>query len=201
MSEAAATEKPKKKGKLPIIIVAVLVLGGGGYMKMKGGGKPVIPPVELGEAASIVEIKDEFLVNLSGGNNYMKAKISLLPKKGAKKEEIEHLMPILVDTIYTRLRRTSLAMLNGPDGVPLLKRQLAQDLNWQLEQFEHKPAPAPEPEKKKKKGKHDEEEKPEGEERPEEITKMPAPDEMEHPDWDSDEGPILKVLFTSIATQ
>lgn len=199
MSEAAEKEPKKKKGKLPIIIVAVLVLGGGGYMKMKGGGKPVVPPIELGAPASIVEIKDEFLVNLSGGNNYMKAKISLLPKKDAKKEEIEHLMPILVDTIYTRLRKTSLSVLNGPDGVALLKRQLAQDLNYQIEQFEHKEAPPAEPPKKKK-GKHVEEE-PEVEAKPAEITKLPPDSELEHPDWDSDEGPILKVLFTSIATQ
>lgn len=195
MSDAKA-EAPKKKGKLPIILVLVLVLGGGGFFMMKGKNKPK-EEIKLAKTEAMIEIKDEFLVNLYGSDSYLRCKVSLLPDSKAKKEEIEHANPAIVDAIYARLRRTSLEQLNRDEGLVWLRRQLASDLNWTLEHLEAKEAEAAAGDDKKKKKKDEEP----VEMTPPTLSTKIDPEEIEHPEWDSDEGPILKVFFTSFATQ
>jgi flagellar basal body-associated protein FliL len=207
MSEKATEEAPKKKkGKLPIILVLVLVLAGGGFFVMKGKGKKAPPPVALAPTASIIEIKEDILVNLYGTETYLRCKIQLHPAKDAKKEHIEHALPLILDTIYARCRKTTLAGISSPEGLSLLKRQLCSDINWQLEKLEEATEPPKDDakaEKEKKKGKKGKDEAAD-EENPDvmpEVSKLPKLEDLEHPDWDSDEGPILKIYFTSFASQ
>ncbi|MBL8088180.1 MAG: flagellar basal body-associated FliL family protein [Chthonomonas sp.] len=193
---APEAEAPKKKGKLPIIIALVAILGGGGFFMTKGKKKDEGPPeLKLAKTSSMIELKDEFLVNLAGGDTYLRCKISLLPTDTAKKEEIEHAAAAITDSIYARFRQTSIEEINKDDGLVRLRRQIASDVNWTLEKLEGSDAAHGDKKKKKKKD--------------EEAVQMTAPtlkgpidpEELEYPEWDSDEGPILKVFFTSFATQ
>lgn len=190
---AEAEAPKKKKGKLPLIVVLVVLLGGGFFM-MKGKGKKEEPEIALAKLDAMVALPEEFLVNLAGGQTYLRTKIALLPAATAKKEEIDKATPAIMDAIYGRLRRTELKQINDPDGLQLLKRQLASDINWTLEKLNSHKEEESQSKKKKKKDEHEEL-------GPEEITKIPPADELDHPDWDSEEGPILKIFFQSFATQ
>ncbi len=183
MSEAK--EAPKKKGKLPIILIVVVVLAAGGFFKMKGGGKKEAPAVKLGETESL----GEFLLNLNGsedGETYLRAEISMQMKEGVKKEEFEKDLPAIKDTVLQILRTKTAAELSARN-MPILKFEIAAKVNKLLNEASEKSDGADEGKKKKKK--KDEEEE------------SADPEEREHPDWDSDEGPVLKVFFTSFATQ
>lgn len=189
MSEQAkeAPEGKKKKGKLPIIIVLALVLGGGGFfgMKMKGGGKKKEPEIKLG---AVVEIKDEFLTNMAERNSYVRAKISLQLKDGFDKAKIEKDLAPVQDVINMKLQATSIRSVASLDGLRKLKHDLAAELNKLFAEKEvHEDEDEEKDKKKSKKKKKDEDEEPE---------------EVEIPEgWDSAEGPVLKILFVSWATQ
>ena len=179
MSDQAkeTTEGKKKKGKLPVVIVLALVLGAGGFFGMKmRGGEAAKPKTELGE---IIEIKDEFLSNMAERNTYVRAKISLQVKKGFDKGKVEKELAPIQDVINMKLQGTSVRSVSTPDGLRKLKQELALDLN---KLFEEKPA-----KKEPVEGDDDEKEKPKKPKTPE--------------GWDSAEGPILKILFVSFATQ
>ncbi|MBS1705029.1 MAG: flagellar basal body-associated FliL family protein [Armatimonadetes bacterium] len=205
MSDKAAEKAPaeegkkKKGGKLPLIIGLVVLLAGGGFFMKSRGGKKEVPAIKLAKMESMIDLKEEFLVNLAGGEHYLKAKIQLLPSDKAKKEELEHAAPAIMDVIYSRLRKTTLKQVNSPKGFQLLKRQLAIDINWAVESLEPKDEHKDE-KKKDEKGKKEEHAKDESA-GPEELTQLPDPTELQHPDWDNEEGPILKIFFTSFATQ
>lgn len=191
MSEKAK-EAPegKKKGKLPMIIILAVVLGGGGFfgMKMKGGGdKKKEPEIKLG---AVVEIKDEFLTNMAERNSYVRTKISLQLKDGFDKAKVEHDLAPIQDVINMKLQATSVRSVASLEGLRKLKHEIAAELNKLLSEHD-KEKEAEEDDKKskkKKKKKHDDEEDEE--------------DEVEIPEgWDSAEGPVLKILFVSWATQ
>lgn len=190
MSEQPKTEEaaPKKKGgKMIIIVVLVLLLGGGGFFMMKrgGGGPPKPPEAELGT----IEPVAEFLVNLADGRTYLKAEIAVHLDKNFKKEELAGNMPAVKDAIVARLRSLTPDKLRSESGMRLVRRGLAADLNKVLQSLhkDEKAAPkAKEPGEKAGKGK---EAKPDPKAKP------------KHPDWDSQEGPVLKVYFPSFATQ
>lgn len=192
MSDAKA-EAPKKKGKMPLILGLVLVLGGGGFFMTKGKKKEV-PEAKLAPHASIVEMKEEFLVNMKGGETYLRCKIALHPEALAKKPEIEGAGAAISDAIYSRLRATTLESVQTDEGLHLLRRQLVSDINWVIESMSAHEAEEPKSKKKKK----DEEDLETG---PPTLKELPDPEELENPKWDSDEGPILKLYFTSFATQ
>ncbi len=181
MSEQAKQAEPKKKGKLPVVIVLALVLGAGGFfgMKMRGGGEKVKPKVELGE---IVEIKDEFLTNMAERNSYVRTKISLQLNKGFDKSKVEKELASVQDVINMKLQATSVRSVDSLDGLRKLKRELAAELN---KLFKEKPE---DPEKEE----HDGTDK--GSKKEEAPPKTPE-------GWDSAQGPVLKVLFVSWATQ
>ncbi len=182
MSEAKAAPEGKKKGKLPIMIVLALVLGGGGFfgMKMKGGGeKKEEPEIKLG---TVVEIKDEFLTNMAERNSYVRTKISLQLKDGFDKAKVEHDLAPIQDIINMKLQATSIRSVASLDGLRKLKEEMAASINKLLTEEEAEKKSK----KKKKKKKEDEDEE----------------DEYEIPEgWDSAEGPVLKILFVSWATQ
>ena len=179
----------KKKGKLPIILILALVLGGGGFFMMKGKGKPKEPEIKLGA----IEPLTEFLVNLKGGSNYLQTELALQFKDGFKKEELDKNMPAVRDAVIMVLSSKSISELSSEPAKARLKREIAAFVNKTLEDLT--PPPEGHTEKKKKKKK--------GEDQEEDPRKIAAtdPEELEHPEWDSDEGPVLKVYFTKFATQ
>jgi flagellar basal body-associated protein FliL len=205
MSDKAPEEGKKKKGKLPIIIAAVVVLGGGGFFMTKGKKKPVEEPaLKAAKITELVEFKDDFLVNLADGNTYLRMKIALLPKDGVKKADLEKAIPIISDVVYQRMRTISIGTLRKPEALPWLRRQLASDINFSIGQLGILAKPGEEEHKSEEKGKGKGKKKDKHEEAPTSaptILKMPTPDELEYPELDSDEGPVVKVLFQSFATQ
>lgn len=192
MSEAKeAPEGKKKKGKLPVIIILAVVLGGGGFfgMKMKGGGKKKEPAIKLG---AVVEIKDEFLTNMAERNSYVRTKISIQLKDGFDKAKVEKDLAPIQDVINMKLQSTSVRSVATLAGLRKLKQELATELNKLLAEHDKKEEEEDEEDdkkskKKKKKKKEEEEDEYEEEEIPE--------------GWDSAEGPVLKILFVSWATQ
>ena len=179
MSETKTEEEvvdvaPKKKGKkLPMIIAFVAILGGGGFFMMKGKGKEAKKPaVELG---LIEPMPKEFLVNLGTSPTYLRAAVSLHLAKDFKKEAFDKNLGAVEDAIGGLLSSKSPVSIRTLDGKRKLKREVAQAINAILAESDgHK-----EPEKDKKK---------------DAPGKPPA-------DWDSAEGPCLKIYFTSFATQ
>lgn len=180
MSEEAA---PKKKGKMPVIIVILAVLGGGGFFMMKGkGGEKKEPEIKLGEIVPL----DEFLVNLAGGTSYLRTEIALHLSDQAKKADVDKQVPAVRDAIVVVLTSSRLDQIGTEPGKRRLKRRLAAAINDRLNALK------PDEEK---------EEKDKDEEKDEKKGEKKEPAEPEHPDWDSDEGPVLKVYFSSFATQ
>jgi flagellar FliL protein len=182
-------EGKKKKGKLPIILVLALLIGGGGFFMMKSKGKaPKEPEIKLGT----IEPLTEFLVNLKGGSSYLQTEMAFQLKDGYKKEEFDKNMPAIRDAVLSVLSDKSVPEVSTEAAKAKLKREIAAAVNKTLEALE---PPKEEPEKKKKKKKKDEEEVD-----PKKAAEV-DPAELEHPEWDSEEGPILKVYFTKFATQ
>lgn len=183
MSEAA--EGKKKKGKLPVILAVVAVLGGGGFFAMKGKGEEKEEPkVALGEIVSV----GDFLVNSRGGA-YIKTEISLHLAKdahldphgggGGHGEKAEPPAPVR-DAIVSVLSDQSVEDVMTMKGKARLKALLAKAINHAVHSLHSE-------ENDKKKGKK----KDDGHEEPEVVDKS----------WDSQEGPVLKVYFTSFAVQ
>ncbi len=182
------TEK-KKGGKLPIIAALVLVLGAGGYFGMKGGGGSAAaeeePEIKLGESAPI----GEFLVNLSDGRSYLRAAVALQFDDQTDTHKLDHDMPVIQDAILMVLSSKSLEEVRTLDGKKKLKWEIASRVNHSL----HAAHAAHDGKKKKKKKDEDAETAGHGEQ------KIVAPENEEG--WDADEGPVLKVYFTSFVTQ
>ncbi len=188
--------KGKSKGKLPIIIVLVLVLAGGGFFMMKGkGDKPKEPEVALGEKVAL----GDFLVNLRDGRTYLQTSIvvhlaegkALGEAKGGEggegKADDTEMAPLQSAVIKT-LSSKSLEEVSSPEGKIKLQRELAEVLNKEIEAQEAADAKDGEKgSKDKKKDDSEEESKSDG--------------EREHPEWDSDTGPILRIYFTKFASQ
>ena len=87
----------------------------------------------------------------------------------------------------------SISELSSEPAKARLKREIAAFVNKTLEDLTPPPEGHTEKKKKKKKGEDEEED-------PRKIAAT-DPEELEHPEWDSDEGPVLKVYFTKFATQ
>lgn len=217
MSEPAGEKKEKKKGgKLPIVIVLGGMLAAGGYFGMQSRapkGPVKEPEPELGE---IVDMAPEFVVNLREREYFLRATIAFQMDKNSK----VHLggdggghggggpsaeMIALRDVITERLSSLSVADLRRPDFYARLRRVLASDANRVLHLVAHHEEAAPaKDEKKSKKGEKD---KHEAEAHDEPMPKATLytvtldPSKLEYPDWDAEEGPILKVYITSFATQ
>ncbi|MBS1716383.1 MAG: flagellar basal body-associated FliL family protein [Armatimonadetes bacterium] len=191
-------EAPKKKGgKLPLIIILALVLAGGGFFAMKSKAPKPKPKVEAGT----IEPVGEFLVNLAGGGQvYCRTEIAVLLKKGVEKKELEENMPAIKDAIITVLRSTTSNDIRDSAGTALLKQDLCEAVNKVLEANAKKPDKPEASDSKlsddpKKADKKDAAEEPAKDAKGKHVLKK-----HEH-EWDSDEGPILKIYFTSFATQ
>jgi flagellar FliL protein len=182
MSEAKTKEEavdgaeaPKKKSKLPLILGVVMLLVGifVGAKVLGGGGKQEPPPIELGKTVEL----EEFLVNLKDGRSYLRTKMSLHLVKGFKEEGFKELLPAVRDAIILCLSSMSYQDANSFKGKEDLKVEIAHQVNEILNEGGPKVH---------------EEKKPQA--RPDKKT-------VDHPDWDSQEGPVLKVYYTDFATQ
>ena len=175
MSEEIKEEVVKKKGgKMPIIAVLVLVLGGGGFFMMKGKGKKEAPAIKLGA----IEPLEEFVVNMAHSTAYLRTEVALQFADGFKKEELDHNLPAVRDAVLTVLTSKAPGQVQDLEGKKKLKHEIALAVNEVLESL----APVAEGDKKKK-----------------EAEDKKAADK--HKDWDAAAGPVLKVYFTSFATQ
>lgn len=129
--KAAEGETKKKKKPLPLIIgvvvlVVALVVGKGvmGGSKSHGKGKQA----EAAQVGTSVPL-EEFIVNLTGGDHYLRTSISLGMKKGITEEQAkEHIAPMR-DAILTVLSAKSLKELAKPEGREALKEELKQKIN------------------------------------------------------------------------
>ncbi|MBS1719365.1 MAG: flagellar basal body-associated FliL family protein [Armatimonadetes bacterium] len=189
MSEAKEAA-PKKKGKLPIILVLVLVLGGGGFFMMKGKGAKKAEP-KIPKLGPIVDIKEEFLVNLRDGSaSYLRTSVSLQFAEGFGAEALTKNMSAVQGLITLRLRSKSLSEIRTVEGTRKLQHEIAEDINGMLDSSEEK---------------HDEggkDEKGKGEHKNEVPFDKQPKMKLEVPeDWDSEKGPCLKVIFRQFVTQ
>lgn len=192
MSDEAA---PKKKGgKLPIIIALVALLGGGGFFMMKGKKEDKKEP-EIALGAEEVLLPDEFIVNMADGQTYIRARIGLRPKKDFKAETITKHDAEVSDAIVRILKTTKPEQTVAEKDIKKLKMRIAASLN-KIFAAEEEAAHGSEKKKKKKKKKTTDEHDSHSAE--EEST---DPEELPEEDWDSAEGPILKVFFKTLATQ
>lgn len=178
------TEK-KKGGKLPIIAALVLVLGAGGFFGLKGGGgeaKEEEPEIKMGDNAPI----GEFLVNLADGRTYLRAAVALHFDATFDAKHLDSDMPVIQDAILMVLSSKSLEDVRSLDGKQKLKWEIAAKVNHSLHAGH-------DTKKKKKKKEEDAEAETHGDH------KVTPPENEEG--WDADEGPVLKVYFTSFVTQ
>ncbi len=191
---SAAKEGAKKGSKLPVIIaIVVVVLGGGYFMTKKDGGKEKEEPeIALGHP----EEAGEFLVNLSDGSTYLSTKITVHCAEG---ESITSggdghggkgsVSPAVQDAIIQVLTSKRLDDITTTAGKQRLKYELAYAMNHAF----HASAHGEEAKGKKKKKKD--------EDHDEEHHGLEKDFHPENPSWDADEGPVLKIYFTSFTTQ
>jgi flagellar FliL protein len=191
---------PKKKNMLPVILAVVAVLGGGGYFMMSGKKEAKVEPeIALAHAS---EDAGEFLVNLRGGG-YLSTKIALqcaleqtVSSGGGGHGAAGAIQPFVNDAIISVLTSKSMDDVTSVEGKLKLKRELAYYINHAAHTFAHEEG-AEDKKSSKKKKKSSSHEPQEGGV-PEELT---ADFEPEYPEWDSDEGPVLKVFFLTFTTQ
>lgn len=179
MSEAAEAPK-KKKSPLPVVIALVLVLAGGGFFMTKGKGEKKEDKSVIKLAKEEVEL-EEFLVNMTDRNTYLKTKIAIKTAEGFKAETLTANMSAVEDAVIRTLRSVGPEDIGTDEEMVKLKRKLAAAMNRVLEGTGEEHAEEPHGKVTQIRRKLDEEELP--------------------PDWDSNEGPVLQVFFKTFATQ
>jgi flagellar FliL protein len=138
-AEAEPPEGAPPKRKLPIKLIAIaaaalLVLGGGGaagyfYLGHSGGEKP---KEAKAKPAVFVDMPD-VLVNLANAGTdrtqYLKVKVVLeLPDAGLV-QQLQPLMPRVMDAFQTYLRELRPTDLDGSAGLYRLKEELTRRVN------------------------------------------------------------------------
>lgn len=212
MSDAAPEKAEKKKGgKMPIVIVLGAMLAAGGYfgMQSKGGkGEEKVPDPTLG---TVVELEPEFVVNLREREYFLRATVALHvdkyatvklggDSKGKKGPSPE--MIAIRDAVSERLSSLSVRDLRRPDFFDRLRRVLAADVNNVLALVSHKKEEEKKDDKSKRKKDKDEEEPKDEHKKPVTLDTVEMdPEKLDFPDFDSEEGPVLKVYITGFATQ
>lgn len=195
----AAKEAPKKKGKLPIIIAVVALLAGGGYMMMSKGGDKKEEEPEIALAHSAEQI-GEFLLNLKDGS-YLSTTVAVQTAEGTSVSsggdghgKAGEPYPWVKDAIIQVLSQKSSADLSSLEGKRMARREIAYAINHAAHLYKHEEGDKKSSKKKKK----DKDKDDHASGTPDEL----KPDyEPEYPEWDSDEGPVLKVWFLTFTTQ
>ncbi|MDK3160446.1 flagellar basal body-associated FliL family protein [Kamptonema cortianum] len=214
----------KKKGKLPLILVLLLVLGGGGFFMMSKGkaDEPEEPPVELG---LIESIGDEFVINLKDGKTFLVCQVSVqVAKDGHATDPAGDkgghgkggTYAITRDAVNMVLGQKTISEITKPEGMKMLKRELAAAMNHAL----HAAHPPKKDKKEKKSSKKESaESKTEiGDQKDSKASKPSAKEQnsndshgdkghgidhkkLDELGWDAAEGPILKVFFDKFMYQ
>lgn len=198
MADAKEAAPKKKANMMPVIAALILVLGGGGFFMMnKGGGEKASEP-EIALAHHGAEDVGEYLVNLKDGS-YLSTKIALHCAEGETVSSAGdghgkggEVYPFVKDAIISVLTSKTLDGITSVEGKQQLRRELAYRVNHAAHTFMHK-----EEKGSKKKSKKDEDHG-HSDGVPEELKPGYEP---EYPEWDSDEGPVLKVFFMTFTTQ
>jgi len=137
-----AEQQPKKKlfalPPLKYLLIggaAVLLLGGGGgaaYYFFMPHSEPKVAAVPVGKPAVFVDLP-EVLVNLSGATNertqYLKLKIVLELPDQLMIQQIQPVMPRVMDAFQTYLRELRPGDLDGSAGLYRLKEELTRRVN------------------------------------------------------------------------
>lgn len=210
-------EGKKKGGKLPIIIILAVALGAGGYFGMKSrssGGPPKPPEAELGHMMSL---GDEFIINLYEREFFVRTKVAIQLDEHAKvgggggghegggtPDELNAMR----DAVVARLNSIRLDDISKPNFYIKLKRLLAMDINHSLSLLEKKKEEKKDDSKEKSDEKDKEKSKEASKEEEAPPYHPPLPGDLdkidlnalEHKEWDSDKGPVLKIYFTDFAT-
>ncbi|MBO9407432.1 flagellar basal body-associated FliL family protein [Shimia sp. R9_1] len=132
-------ETPKKASKLPLIIGLVLALagGGGGFFAVYSGmilGSDTAPAaeeesVEMDKPEALPDITyvglDPFVVSLTSGGSadYLRFRAQL-EVPSAHQEEVERVLPRVVDVLNGYLRALSPADIESPDALVKLRSQM-----------------------------------------------------------------------------
>jgi flagellar FliL protein len=140
----AATEGGEKAGKrkLPLKLIAMagggLVLLGGigaGAFMFLGSGHKDEHAAAAPKPAVFFDVPD-VLVNLSGANSertqYLKVKVVLELPDAKLKEQIQPMLPRLLDTFQTYLRELRATDLDGSAGLYRLKEELTRRVNTSI---------------------------------------------------------------------
>jgi flagellar FliL protein len=135
---AEGAVKPKRKLPFKLIGIAaagVLALGGGGfavYHFFLGGHDEAKPAQAAAKPATFVDLPD-VLVNLANGGGdrtqYLKVKIVLELPDAAVMQQIQPLMPRVMDAFQTYLRELRPTDLDGSAGLYRLKEELTRRVN------------------------------------------------------------------------
>lgn len=134
MSATAEKSEEKKKGGLPMpIIIGVVAVLIGLFLgkSVLGGSKAEAKDKKkvVQEAGPTLAL-DEFLVNLTGGNDhYLRTTISLGLRKETKEEEMKEKTALLRDSILTVLRSKKLTDLTKENSSEKLKEELKKSMN------------------------------------------------------------------------
>jgi flagellar FliL protein len=131
-------DKPKRKLPMKLIAIvggAVVLLGGAGagaFLLLGGGHKEEHAAAPAAKPAVFFDVP-EVLVNLSGANSertqYLKVKVVLELPDAKIKEQIQPVMPRLLDTFQTYLRELRATDLDGSAGLYRLKEELTRRVN------------------------------------------------------------------------
>ena len=141
-AEGGEEQQPKKKlfalPPLKYLIIggaALLVLGGGGgaaWYFFKPAAKPEVAAVPAAKPAVFVDLP-EVLVNLSGTgaerSQYLKLKIVLELPDQIMVQQIQPVMPRVMDAFQTYLRELRPGDLDGSAGLYRLKEELTRRVN------------------------------------------------------------------------
>jgi flagellar FliL protein len=139
-AEGGKTNSTKRKLPIKLIIIgamALAVVGGGGFaaMKMFKGAKHAEPVAPITKPVVFVDMPD-VLVNLSNGQSdrtqYLKIKIVLEVADQAVANQIQPLMPRVMDTFQTYLRELRATDLDGSVGLFRLREELTRRVNAAL---------------------------------------------------------------------
>lgn len=136
--DAASAAAPKSKKKLIVIAAAaLLVLGGGGgaaFFMMKKKPEPVVAAPVV-KPPAFLDLPDT-LVNLSNTGadrpQYLKVKIVLELPDAAMVQQVQPVMPRVMDSFQTYLRELRPTDLDGSAGLYRLKEELTRRVNYAI---------------------------------------------------------------------
>ena len=117
--------------------MALAVVGGGAFaaLKMFKGKEHVQPAAQLAKPAVFVDMPD-VLVNLANSNTdrpqYLKVKIVLEVANQGLANQIQPLLPRIMDTFQTYLRELRPSDLDGSVGLFRLREELTRRVNAAL---------------------------------------------------------------------